>query len=589
MAGVDQFGKYQLLEKLGQGGMAEVFLAVAPGLAGFSKKLVLKRVLPELASDHAQVEMFLDEARLAARLEHPNICQVFDLGEHDEQYFIVMEHVPGVTFSKVIDSFHRRGERVPIDVGLRAIAQLLEALEYAHSLKDDKGRALNLVHRDVTPTNVMLTPQGSVKLLDFGIARATTRKHHTQVGITKGKLGYMSPEQCRAQALDNRSDLFAVGTMLYVLATGRQPYATKELSTETYEDMVLARFPRPGDVADVPADLEGVILKAMAMAPKDRYRTAFDMLQDVEQVAKRLGVSLGPNHLAQVVQELSGARSHESASTAADVETRERPSAPQRKPATPPPPPAASVETRVAASATLLQPRGPSEAARDTRVPMPDVATLPQAEAATRLELEKVPDRPRPTAPRSGMAIALSLAAVAIVVLGVAGWRVASRRPAPLVTEVVPIAIEAPPVENTVPTVVVAAPEPVPAPSKEPTTIAEPPPAEPPTVASPIVPAPPVDQPTKPRDAPPKVSPRPTARPVEAPPPAPSGPSGLLTVTSTPQAQVRYGNRLIGPTPLEFSLPVGTQRVELLYPGQPPRRLLVNIVAGKRTPLTDAL
>ncbi|MDX2015405.1 MAG: serine/threonine-protein kinase [Myxococcaceae bacterium] len=611
MQSEDRFGKYELLERLGQGGMAEVFLAVAPGLAGFSKKLVLKRVLPSLEADPNQVEMFLDEARLAARLEHPNICQVFDLGEHEGTYFIVMEHVPGVAFNKVIEFFRKQGKLVPYEVGLRAVAQLLEALEYAHSLKDERGRPLNLVHRDVTPSNIMVTPQGSVKLLDFGIARASTRRHQTQVGMTKGKLGYMSPEQCRADPLDNRSDLFAVGAILYVLSTGRTPYITRNMSTETFEDMVYARFPRPSDVQPaIPAALERVILNAMAADPKDRYARAFDMLRDVEGVAQELGVSLGPNQLSEVVQAIAGPPAP--LPPVDEAQTRARPSTGSRerlvRPVTPPPPPAdvtgalpaASVETRsfpgggndegVETKDLRAGPRGaPTErlppvvppleaAASPVKLPLPDIDTIPSNKelSATARTLEPVR-----SAPRTSMVIALVLAVVALGVVAAAALSLVSRqaeRPLPIdeaeVIEPPPEALgvapppEAPAVEAAVVTGPVASSADA---GEAPTVLAPPGPSRgPPRVRPPTAPAP------APRMASPVVLP-------------PGTRTGTLMVTSTPRAQVRVDKRLLGETPLEVTLPEGTQRIELVYPGQPPRRILVTIVAGQRTPLTDTL
>ena len=621
----DRFGKYELLERLGQGGMAEVFLAVAPGLAGFSKKLVLKRVLPSLEADPNQIEMFLDEARLAARLEHPNICQVFDLGEHDGTYFIVMEHVPGVAFNKVIEHFRKQGRLVPFEVGLRAVAQLLEALEYAHSLKDERGRPLNLVHRDVTPSNIMVTPLGSVKLLDFGIARASTRKHQTQVGMTKGKLGYMSPEQCRADPLDNRSDLFAVGAILYVLSTGRAPYITRNLSTETFEDMVYARFPRPSEVQpSIPIELERVILKAMAASPSDRYARAFDMLRDVEGVAQGLGVSLGPNHLAEVVQAIAGAAAVPAAPVG-DARTSERPTTGSREKLvrTPPPPPpdvtgalpAASAETRSLPVSNhedddsnartkdhRVGVRGPSTERlppvslppRPTEkvppvaapvAPLPDVATIPSKKdlvSTTAPSLAPVSSSKRP------MVVAALLALVALVVLVAAAVSVARRQqsplPAPDEVEVIepPAAVLAPRLGETPER---QPPEPVPPSVVAPEAAADVGAAKPAPDAGALAGSP-LPSPASPPRARPTPPPRALAAPLS---PSPGGRTGTLVVQSTPRSVVRFEKRVLGQTPLEVSLPVGQQPIELLYPGQPPRRLIVNILADQRTPLTDTL
>jgi serine/threonine-protein kinase len=616
MESADRFGKYELLERLGQGGMAEVFLAVAPGLAGFSKKLVLKRVLPSLEADPNQVEMFLDEARLAARLEHPNICQVFDLGEHDGTYFIVMEHVPGVAFNKVIEHFRKQGKLVPFEVGLRAVAQLLEALEYAHSLKDDRGRPLNLVHRDVTPSNIMVTPLGSVKLLDFGIARASTRKHQTQVGMTKGKLGYMSPEQCRADPLDNRSDLFAVGAILYVLSTGRAPYVTRNLSTETFEDMVFARFPRPRDVQpSIPPELERVVLKAMSADPKDRYARAFDMLRDVEGVAQGLGVSLGPNQLAEVVQTIAGPPTPAPPPEAAETRARPVTGSRERLARTPPPPPSdatgalpsASTETRELPDAAGAEtkdlragPRAPpTERLAPVTVPpkptekvppvapLPDIDTIPSDKNLPSSTARTLP--PVPASKRS-MVVALALAVVAVLVVSAAALSLVSGRSARPVADDTLEVVEPPAAVLEAPPLAAPAAEPAPARPEAPPALAEaPPPAEAaPPGPAPVEPAPVEPAPVEPARPAPKPR-QPTARPVPAPLVPPGARSGVLIVKSSPRAQVRFDKRVLGETPLEVTLPEGQQRIELVYPGQPPRRLIVNIGANQRTPLTDSL
>ena len=180
----ERLGKYELIKRLGQGGMAEVFLAHTESIAGFKKQVVIKRVLPDLQGDSEFIEMFFDEARLAARLSHPNICQVFDLGEADGTPYIAMEYVPGLSVNALLGELAETRNRMPVAAVLRVMSQLLEALHYAHSLTDENARPLGIIHRDVTPSNVMLTPQGSVKLLDFGIARAVNRRSRTRFMVS---------------------------------------------------------------------------------------------------------------------------------------------------------------------------------------------------------------------------------------------------------------------------------------------------------------------------------------------------------------------------------------------------------------------
>lgn len=301
-----RMGRYELVRPLGRGGMAEVFLARQTAMAGFSKQLVIKRVLPELVDDARFVAMFLDEARLAARLTHPNICQVFELGEVNGQYFIAMEHVAGVTLTSLMVQGRDKQLLMPLAAAFRIVAQLCEALAYAHQLADDLGRPLNLVHRDVTPSNVMVTPDGSVKLLDFGIARAADRTHLTQIGVAKGKLGFMSPEQLRSpQDIDHRSDLFAVGAVMYTLLCGKTPYADVIKTAQGMREMAHGRFPPPRAVnPSLPEPVEQLILRAMAPDPLDRFLSALEFHRELERVAMTLSLSLGPHALLEYMADL---------------------------------------------------------------------------------------------------------------------------------------------------------------------------------------------------------------------------------------------------------------------------------------------
>jgi eukaryotic-like serine/threonine-protein kinase len=546
---VAKVGKYQLVEKLGEGGMAEVFLAIAPGLAGFSKKLVLKRVRPELQEDAEQIEMFLDEARLAARLEHPNICQVFDLGEVNGQYFIVMEHVTGVTLTRVLDHFAKAGTVVPFDVSLRVLTQLLEALEYAHALRDEQGQRLNLVHRDVTPSNVMVTPQGSVKLLDFGIARASSAQHKTQAGITKGKLGYMSPEQCRGERLDQRSDLFAVGTLLYVMSTGKTPYGSGALSPAVFQNMVAAQFPSPSSVRPgLPDAAERVILKAMAAEPVDRYPRAFDMLKALEVLAGAERVSLGPNQLSELVQQLTGNGGLGSeAPQSRDAATRALP-APARPVA------AQAPSRRDAETRALPTPARVGEAPEKPGPPVPSAAFEPVRRVPTPSSPVGVagPLAPVPDAgPLAPLPDAITEPALPKELPAGVGRRAAAR------AQVNPLP-SAPPrprrlglvafVVGLVVAVAVAV-----------------------SLGS---------TPSKPRRSSVVADP--------AQPQAAGAQTGVVSLVTASPAKVRFEGRELGETPLEVTLPVGTQRLQLLRPGVLPREVVVEVAVGQRTAWVEA-
>ena len=211
-------GRYQLLRRLAIGGMAELHLACAMGVGGFQKVVVLKRVLPHLAADAGFVRMFLDEARLAAHLDHPNIVQVIDSGEAAGEYFYAMEYVHGRNVRELLGAASHAGG-MPLAVALTIAVGIAAALEHAHGRVDLEGRPLDLVHRDVSPSNVLVSYDGAVKLTDFGIAKAATRTQETTAGTMKGKIGYMSPEQCRGEAVDRRSDIFSLGVVLFELTT----------------------------------------------------------------------------------------------------------------------------------------------------------------------------------------------------------------------------------------------------------------------------------------------------------------------------------------------------------------------------------
>src|SRR5262245_21934690 len=222
----ETFGKYVLVRRLATGGMADIYLARQSGVEGFQKPCVIKRILPQLADDQQFVSMFLDEARIAALLTHPNIVQIFDLGKQDGSYFLAMEHIHGEDLTRILDAERQRGRTaLPENIAIRIIAQVAEGLDYAHHAVDEDGLALGIVHRDVSPPNVIVSYAGSVKIVDFGIAKAVVKHSRTEVGVIKGKVPYMSPEQVQGLELDKRSDIFSLGALLYELSTGQKPFA----------------------------------------------------------------------------------------------------------------------------------------------------------------------------------------------------------------------------------------------------------------------------------------------------------------------------------------------------------------------------
>src|SRR5687768_16231380 len=214
------YGKYQLLDLLARGGMAEVYRAKSHGVEGFEKVLVIKRILPELGENPQFVEMFINEAKIAVTLSHANIVQVFDLGRADESYFIAMEYVAGYDLATVLARGHRLGRPIPQELAVYVVSELAKGLDYAHRRRDAQLRPLNIVHRDVSPQNVLISFESEVKLTDFGIAKAAlavSSEENTEAGVLKGKYAYMSPEQARGEEVDSRTDMFALGVVLHEL------------------------------------------------------------------------------------------------------------------------------------------------------------------------------------------------------------------------------------------------------------------------------------------------------------------------------------------------------------------------------------
>jgi len=276
--------RYSLKHKLSEGGMAEVFLARQNGVEGFEKLVVIKRIQPALSSDPEFVKMLVMEARILARLTHPNIVQVYELGRLDSQYFIAMEFVHGENLRAVRDKLSERDEKAPLGFACRIIADVLAALDYAHLQRDASHKPLGLVHRDVSPANVLVTYEGGVKLVDFGIAKSNLLV--TQVGRMKGKFAYMSPEQVQLQPLDGRSDVFAVGIMLWELLAGR-PLFRRSTVEDTIRAVLHDPVP-PLREADprIPARLEEIVVRALARDRDQRYATADAMRADLEALIR---------------------------------------------------------------------------------------------------------------------------------------------------------------------------------------------------------------------------------------------------------------------------------------------------------------
>ncbi len=277
-----RFGRYELIEKIATGGMAEIFLARHHALPDFDRLVVVKRLLPALAKDATFVSMFLDEARTSAGLNHPNVVQIYDLGVMDDQYFIAMELIQG---EDLVEISHRAMElerTIPVALAARIVADTCKALHHAHEQTGFDGKPLGIVHRDVSPHNVLVTYAGDVKIVDFGIAKARTQTSKTGAGMLKGKYSYMSPEQCLGEALDRRSDLFSLGVVLYELTTGRRLFHF-ERSTDILEAITEAPVPPPSMVVPgYPPALEAIVMRALERDPARRFATALEMQRALE-------------------------------------------------------------------------------------------------------------------------------------------------------------------------------------------------------------------------------------------------------------------------------------------------------------------
>ncbi|MEM6990309.1 MAG: protein kinase [Myxococcota bacterium] len=298
-------GPYLLLDRLAGGGMGEVYLAHRRGLAGFEKLLVLKRILPNLAGDPSFVEMFLNEARLAATLEHPNVVRVYDLGEAAGAYFLTMEYLHGVTLGQLMAQSEVRDRTVPIEHALAIITGVARGVHYAHEKKGLDGTALGIVHRDVSPSNVFITFDGATKILDFGVARALhATSRITDGDAIKGKVSYMSPEQVKGETIDRRSDVFAIGVLLYELTTGHRMFAGDNRYA-IMNRVAAGRYEAPSSLRpDFPPELTHILDRALATDPDDRYPTALALHRDLEDYAAANGMGLSPVGLADCVGQL---------------------------------------------------------------------------------------------------------------------------------------------------------------------------------------------------------------------------------------------------------------------------------------------
>src|SRR5215468_3684902 len=296
--------RYRITERVAAGGMAEVFRGVAESMQGFKKNIAIKRILPNLTKNKKFVAMFLDEARLSLSLQHANIVQVFDIGHTEDTYFIVMEYVDGVDLKALMEWRRKINRKLSTAQTLYSVIEICKGLSYAHELVNpETGKPLGIVHRDISPPNVLISKQGEIKVVDFGLAKATSQIETTDPGVVKGKMSYLSPEAARGEEVDSRADIFAVGILLYEMLTGKRLFYG-ETDYQTVELVRNAKIPplRPQN-PQVEPELEDVVRKALARRAEDRYASALDLQDALAQYSYSRGLKVISRDIAELVRQ----------------------------------------------------------------------------------------------------------------------------------------------------------------------------------------------------------------------------------------------------------------------------------------------
>jgi serine/threonine-protein kinase len=297
--------RYTITERVDSGGMAEVFRGVAESLQGFKKNVAIKRILPNLAKNKKFVAMFLDEAKLSLFLQHANIVQVFDIGQTQNSYFLVMEFVDGCNLKALSDRLKQRGRRIEVPQAIYVMVEACKGLSYAHHAENPESNdSLNIVHRDISPPNILLSKMGEVKLVDFGLAKANSQIESTDPGVVKGKFSYLSPEAASGREVDRRADIFAIGILLWEMFTGRRLF----YGDTDYQTVELVRQARIPSVAalnpDVDPELEAVVRKSLARDPNDRYQEAADLGDALSQYLFSRRMKVTARDIAALVRDV---------------------------------------------------------------------------------------------------------------------------------------------------------------------------------------------------------------------------------------------------------------------------------------------
>ncbi len=300
--------RYRVIKRLASGGMAEVFVAESAGIEGFRKQVAIKRVLPQLSKNDQFIEMFLDEARLSGRLAHSNVVSVFDIGVGDNTYFIVMEYVEGADLKQVIEYQKKLKKPMSVEAACFIVTKICQGLAYAHDLHTPDGEPLNIIHRDITPANVLITRHGEIKIVDFGLAKASSQLASSDAGVIKGKFGYLAPETVMELGADKRVDVFAAGIILWEMLAGGKRLFLGDTDFGTVKLVREAVIPSISkENSDVPPALEKILLKALARDREQRYLTARDFAADLIRFLYTFGRPVSEYEVAELVLGAAGA------------------------------------------------------------------------------------------------------------------------------------------------------------------------------------------------------------------------------------------------------------------------------------------
>ena len=435
-----EFGQYVIEEHIATGGMADVYKARMMGMEGFQKTVAIKRILSNLTDSEEFVRMFIDEAKLAAQLSHNNIIHIFDLGKVDRSHYIAMEYIEGRDLRSILEECRERDIRMPIELSLYITNLLASALDYAHKKRDFDNQELGLVHRDVSPQNVLISFEGDVKLCDFGIAKAASKASQTRAGALKGKLQYMSPEQAWGKDIDHRSDIFSLGLVLFEMLTNEKVFSgTSELSVlEQVRDPIITAPSMKNP--DIDAEIDRIIFLALNAEREERYQSAEDMKRDLDRVMRARGKMANRSTLVAFLDSLGSRKGAAAPADVADSKAASKKTTASPPPSTPPPgpPPEAPPQS----------PPSPGEGAPLTAGDdLEDVlsARTPSVERV-RLEVEDSGFRTGKT--RSGgdrKRLWILLGVLGLVIIGAGGWFIFGRkRPEPPTTaRALPIAVTA--------------------------------------------------------------------------------------------------------------------------------------------------